>query len=278
MDPPPIPIEPRNDPFQHALSNTSRIVLNRLLHFSELPSTNDYLKGKGALGEREGLIILADSQTTGRGRFNREWLSPKGGLYFSVLLRPMTLSLTETPLITLTAGVAVANVLQTALGLTPQLKWPNDVLLDTKKVAGILVESTFIGDDIEYSVVGVGVNANTPLTVFPSELLQTITTLQEWLQRPVDLPRLFGYLIGQLEFWYLRLRDQGSNAIRAQYRQICTTLGSDITVDVGDQTLTGLAKDIGPDGSLILQTKRGRQVVSFGDVVSSTPASPTDKR
>jgi BirA family biotin operon repressor/biotin-[acetyl-CoA-carboxylase] ligase len=278
MDSPPIPIEPRNDPFQHALSNTSRIVLKRLLHFSELSSTNDYLKEKGTIGEREGLIILADSQTTGKGRLNREWFSPKGGLYFSVLLRPMTLNLTKTPLITLTAGVAVAHVLHTALGLTPHLKWPNDVLLDTKKVAGILVESTFIGDDIEYSVVGVGVNANTPLTEFPSELQQTTTTLQQWLQRPVNLPRLFGYLIGQLEFWYLRLRDQGSKAILAQYRRICATLGSHTTVDIGDQTLTGLAKDIGPDGSLILQTKAGRRVVSFGDVVSSTPASQIDKR
>jgi BirA family biotin operon repressor/biotin-[acetyl-CoA-carboxylase] ligase len=236
------------------------------------------LKEKGAVGEREGLIILADTQTTGRGRLDREWFSPKGGLYFSVLLRPVTLNLTETPLITLTAGVAVANVFKTALGLTPQLKWPNDVLLATKKVAGILVESTFIGNDIEYAVVGVGVNANTQLTEFPSELRQTTTTLRDRLKRTVDLPRLFGYLIGQLEFWYLRLRDQGFKAINSHFKRICATLGQRITVTLGDQTITGLAKDIGPDGSLILQTPAGRQVISFGDVISSTRTSPIDKR
>jgi len=273
MDQPPIPHEPRDDPFQHALANTSRIVLKRLLHFSQLPSTNSYLKGKAAVGEQEGLIILADTQTKGRGRLDRKWFSPAGGLYFSVLLRPMTLKLTESPLITLTSGVAVASVLQTALGLTPKLKWPNDVLLANKKVAGILVESAFIGQEIEYTVVGVGVNANTQLTEFPSDVKQTITTLQEMLHRTVDLPRLFGYLIGQLEFWYIRLRDQGFKAISKHYRRICATLGQHISVNLGDKTITGMAKDIGPDGSLILQTKTGREAISYGDVVSSIPAS-----
>ena len=278
MDPLPIPLEPRDDPFQHALANTSRIVLKRLLHFTKLPSTNSYLKEKGSIGEQEGLIVLADTQTTGRGRLNRKWFSPAGGLYFSVLLRPMKLNLKETPLITLTAGVAVASVLQSALGLTPQLKWPNDVLLMNKKVAGILVESAFIGQDIEYAVVGVGVNANTQLAEFPPEVQQTITTLQEMLHRMVDLPRLFGYLIGQLEFWYIRLRDQGFKAISRHYRRICTTLGQRITVDLGDKRVTGVAEDIAPDGSLILQTATGREAINFGDVVSSITTSITDKR
>jgi BirA family biotin operon repressor/biotin-[acetyl-CoA-carboxylase] ligase len=276
MDPLPIPLEPRDDPFQHALANTSRIVFKRLLHFSQLPSTNSYLKEKGTVGEQEGLIVLADTQTMGRGRLDRKWFSPAGGLYFSVLLRPMTLHLKETPIITLTVGVAVASVLQSALGLTPQLKWPNDVLLANKKVAGILVESAFIGQDIDYAVIGVGVNANTQVTEFPSEVQKTTTTLQEMLHRMIDLPRLFGYLIGQLEFWYIRLRDQGFKAISKHYRRICTTLGQCITVDLGDKRLTGVAKDIGPDGSLILQTATGREAINFGDIVSSTPASPTD--
>ncbi|MFX1300003.1 MAG: biotin--[acetyl-CoA-carboxylase] ligase [Promethearchaeota archaeon] len=270
MSKPPIPFEPRNDSFHHALANTSKLVIKRLLHFPELSSTNAYLKEKGAIGEREGLVVLADKQTSGRGRFERSWHSPPGGLYFSILLRPMTISAAEAPLITLTAGVAVAKVLKTALGVQAKLKWPNDVLVENRKVCGILSESTLIGEGIEYVVLGVGINANTPLKEMPSDLQISATTLQHILNRPVDLPRLFGYLLGQLEFWYLRLRDQGFAAISREYRRLCTQLRQSITVTIGNERHTGIAKDIGPDGSLILQTDSGQIQIRSADLLSLT--------
>ena len=270
MSTPPIPFEPRNDPFQHALANTAKLVIKRLLHFPELLSTNAYLKEKGAAGEREGLVVLADTQTAGIGRLERSWHSPLGGLYFSILLRPMNISASEAPLITLTAGVAVAKVLQTALGIQAKLKWPNDVLVENRKVCGILAESTLIGEDIEYVVLGVGVNANTPLDEMPSDLRTSATTLQNILNRPVDLPRLFGYLLGQLEFWYIRLRDQGFASINREYRRLCTQLGQSVTVTVGNEHLTGVAKEIGPDGSLVLHTDSGRRHIRSVDLISST--------
>ncbi|MDO8124141.1 MAG: biotin--[acetyl-CoA-carboxylase] ligase [Candidatus Hermodarchaeota archaeon] len=269
MTKPPIPFEPRNDPFQHALANTSKLVAKRLLHFPELPSTNTYLKEKGTVGEREGLVVLADTQIAGKGRFERSWHSPPGGLYFSILLRPMTISAAEAPLITLTAGVAVAKVLQTALGVQAKLKWPNDVLIENRKVCGILAESTLIGADIEYVVLGIGVNANTPLNEMPSDLQTSATTLQHILNRPVDLPRLFGYLLGQLEFWYIRLRDQGFASINREYRRLCTQLGKSVTVTIGKEKLTGVAKDIGADGSLVLHTDSGRKHIRSADILSS---------
>ncbi len=269
MAQPPIPLEPRNDPYQQALRNTSQIILKRLLHFESLPSTNAYLKDRGALGEREGLIILADTQTAGIGRLTRPWHSPVGGLYFSILLRPMTIKASDAPLITLTAGLAVAMVLQSALGLKPSLKWPNDVLIANKKVAGILTEATLIGDDIEYIVAGIGINANMALIDFPQPLQTTATTLQECLQHRIELPRLFSYLIGQLEFWYIRLRDQGFKAISPHYRPLCTTLGKHVVIELGDGQLKGLAKDIEPDGSLVLETGSGRQLIRTGDVISA---------
>jgi BirA family biotin operon repressor/biotin-[acetyl-CoA-carboxylase] ligase len=265
----PIPFEPRNDPFQHALNNTSKLVLKRLLHFSSLPSTNRYLKGLAAVGETEGLIVLADEQTKGVGRFDRSWYSPQGGLYFSLLLRPMTITANQTQLITLTTGLALAKVFQNALGLEAVLKWPNDLLISTRKVAGILVESTFIGNDIEYTVIGIGINANNRVEDFPAPLQSRITTLQEHLNRKVDLPRIFGYVLGQFEFWYLKLRDKGFKAIESHYRQLCTTLGKQVTIDFGDTQLTGLAKDLQPDGSLVIQTPEGPLIIRSGDVVSS---------
>ncbi len=270
MTKPPIPFEPRNDPFYHALANTSKLVVKRLLHFPELPSTNTYLKEKGALGEREGLVVLADTQTAGSGRFERSWHSPPGGLYFSILLRPMTILATEAPLITLMAGVAVAKVLQTALGVQSKLKWPNDVLAENRKVCGILAESTLLGEDIEYVVLGIGVNANTPLKEMPPDLQNSATTLQHILNRPIDLPRLFGYLLGQLEFWYIRLCDQGFAAINREYRRLCTQLGQKLTVTIGKEQFTGVAKDIGVDGSLVLHTISGRKHIRSADILSST--------
>ncbi|MFX0079024.1 MAG: biotin--[acetyl-CoA-carboxylase] ligase [Candidatus Hermodarchaeota archaeon] len=270
MSKPPIPFEPRNDPFQHALANTSKLVIKRLLHFPELLSTNAYLKEKGAIGEREGLVVLADTQTSGSGRFERSWHSPPGGLYFSILLRPTTISAVEAPLITLTAGVAVAKVLQTALGVQAKLRWPNDVLVENRKVCGILAESTLIGEDIEYVVLGVGVNANTPLDEMPSDLQTSAITLQHILNRPVDLPRLFGYLLGQLEFWYIRLRDQGFASINREYRRFCTQLGQSVIVTIGREQLTGIVKDIGADGSLVLHTDSGRKHIRSADILSST--------
>ena len=270
MAEPPIPIEPRNDPFQHAFGNTSKLVFKRVLHFPSLPSTNAYLKPLAVAGEPEGLVVLADEQTAGKGRLGRVWHSPPGGLYFSLLVRPMTIAAKNTPLITLTTGLAVAKVFQTAFGLEPVLKWPNDVMLENQKVTGILVESAFIGGEIEYAIIGIGINANSKHTDFPKPLQLTLTTLQNKLNREVDMPRLFGYLIGQLEFWYLKLLDKGFKAIEPHYRRLSSMLGKQVTIALGDQKVSGLAKGLEPDGSLVVQTAEGREIIRSGDVVSST--------
>ena len=125
-------------------------------------------------------------------------------------------------------------------------------------------------NDIEYVIVGIGINANMTLNEFPKPLQVTATTLQECLQRPIDMPRLFSYLIGQLEFWYIRLCDQGFKAISPHYRRICMTLGKQVAIELEDVQVKGLAKDIGPDGSLVLEMASGRQLIRSGDVISAT--------
>ncbi len=277
MAKPPIPLEPRKDSFQHAFKNMANLVFKRLLHFPSLPSTNTYLKGLAKRGEPEGLIVLADTQTKGIGRLERSWYSPPGGLYFSLLVRPMTITANNTPLITLTTGIAIAKVLQSALGLHPSLKWPNDVLLDRRKVAGILVESAFIDNAIEYSVIGIGINVNTTRMDFPESIQNTLTTLQDKLKRVVNLPRLFGYFVGQLEFWYLKLLDKGFKAIEPHYRGLCMTLGKRVIIDLGDVKLTGQAKGLEPDGSLIIQTPEGMKIIRSGDMISSKPNNTVEQ-
>jgi len=249
----------------------ARVVLRRLLHFPTLPSTNAYAKARADAGEPEGLVVLADTQTAGVGRMGRSWHSPPGGLYLSILLRPTTLAPEEGPLLALTAGIAVAQVLRQAHGLQAALKWPNDVLIGGQKVAGILVEQSIMGGQIDYSILGVGLNANTRLDDLPPFLKRRATTLREALGHPVDLPRLFGYLTGQLELWYLRLRDKGYRAIIPHWKRLCFHLGKKVTVVLPEGAITGLAGDIAPDGALILRTPSGQLKIRAADILNLQP-------
>ncbi|MFX1561768.1 MAG: biotin--[acetyl-CoA-carboxylase] ligase [Promethearchaeota archaeon] len=266
MRKPPIPIEPQTDPFQHAFSNIARSILKRLLHFEVLPSTNTYLKTLGDMGEPEGLVVLADTQSVGLGRQDRSWHSPLGGLYFSILLRPKNLAATETPLITLSTGVAIAKVIHDAFGCKTSLKWPNDVEINGRKVAGILVEQSLMNEETEYIVVGVGINANTSLIEFPHNLQKMATTLREELDRVIELPRLFSYILGQFEFWYLRFLDKGFPAITPHWRKLCSHMEKPVIITIGKERITGTTKDIDYDGCLIIQTPTGRQKIRVGDV------------
>ena len=140
----------------------------------------------------------------------------------------------QLPCLSLVVAVAIVRSLAQVGIEDVTLKWPNDVLVNNRKVAGILVDSVFIGSDIEYAVIGIGINANTTLADLPESLHDTATTLRETLNRVVDVSRLFEYLVGQLEFWYLRLRDKGFKAIEPHYRGLCTTLDKRVTIDLGD--------------------------------------------
>ncbi len=265
---PSVPLEPRNDPFYHAFANTAQIVFKRFLHFETLTSTNEYIKNQGVAGEPEGLVVLADVQTAGIGRFTRYWHSPQGGLYFSLLLRPSTLKVDEVPLINLTTSVAIAKVLKDAYGISASLKWPNDVLVQDRKIAGILAEQQILGDTPLFVIIGIGINVNISISSFPPDLQPNVTSIQELLGKPVELPRLFSYFMGQIEYWYLKLRDQGFAAIAPHWRQLCLHLNKPIQIAIKEESITGISIDITNDGSLILLTDTGRKIIRTGDVTN----------
>ena len=230
-------------------------------------STNADLLERAARGAPEGSVLVAEAQTAGRGRMGRAWLSPPGAaLMFSVLLRPVAVPPARRGWITLLAGVAIASAVATTTGLDARLKWPNDVLVGERKLAGILAEQA-----AHAVVVGVGVNVSTRRDELPVE---TATSLDLEGAAGTGRQRLLGAALGELERWYLAWADgaspgdPGTSGLRAEYRRRSVTLGRPVRVEFpGGDAARGTALDVDTEGRLLLQTAGDQLAVSAGDVV-----------
>jgi len=247
--------------------NTRRLGKQPIYCFDVLESTNSEAKRLARQGAPEGTIVLAESQSQGRGRLKRLWASPPGkGLYFSVILRP-PIPLRWGPRITPVAGVALAAALQ-EIGITPRLKWPNDVMLGRRKVAGILTEASCGENAISFVVVGIGINVNTDLEDFPTSIRNLATSVRLSTGKAISRVRLLQTLLYQLEQWYERLC-QGSFATALEtWRHYEMTLGRRVEVSLPESSLVGVAEDIDSDGALLVRDKGGGlHRILVGDVV-----------
>jgi BirA family biotin operon repressor/biotin-[acetyl-CoA-carboxylase] ligase len=242
-------------------------LLGPVHHFDALASTNDLAKELAIRGAPEGTLVVAESQTRGRGRLGRQWDSPPGtGLYVSLLLRP-ELPPTEMPQITLTTAVAVARAVSRVTGLTPGIKWPNDLLLNGKKLGGILTEMETESDQIRYLVVGLGLNVNNP--AFPEELAAIATSLALATGRSYSRVRLLQAWLEEFEELYGRFLAQEFAGILDEWRRLAVTLGQRVTVRQGPRTICGLALEVAPDGALLLETDSGVVVrVTSGEIAA----------
>ena len=249
-----------------------RVIGRRLLFYETLPSTMDEAARLGAEGAEEGTVIVAEEQTAGRGRFRRDWVSPKGNLLFSILLRP---SLYSMRYLSILAGVAAARAVASATGLTPTIKWPNDVRVGGKKVGGILVESSLEGNRVNYAVVGIGINVEfDPATM--SEIADTATGLNKELGGPVSREQLLRHALQEADSLYHDLQ-QGSPPLD-EWRGLLDTLGRQVTVQVSrpgaeagtvdrGRVYSGMAEDVDAAGNLLLRTQTGSRVaLSAGEV------------
>ena len=254
-------------PEEIALGLQTRRLLGPVHHFDELASTNDLAKELAAQGAPEGTLVVAESQTRGRGRLGRQWDSPPGtGLYVSLLLRP-ELPPTEMPQITLTTAVAVARAVRRVTGLTPGIKWPNDLLLDGKKLGGILTEMETESDQIRHLVVGLGLNVNNP--AFPAELAAIATSLALATGRSYSRVRLLQAWLEEFEELYGRFLAQEFAGILDEWRRLAVTLGQRVTVRQGPRTICGRALEVAPDGALLLETDSGVVVrVTSGEIAA----------
>ncbi len=237
---------------------------HRITAYEMTDSTMDIVHRLAAAGEPEGTVVVAEGQSKGRGRLGRQWVSPKGkGIYASILLRP-SLQLSQTPMITLMAAVAVARAIQASTGLKPQIKWPNDLLLDGKKVAGILTELNAELNRVHYVVVGIGMNVNTPKAGLPPHG----TSLMEELGGRVDRVPLARTLLVEMDRSYGEFLDEGFQRILDQWRHFADFLGKRIRVAVEGRAVEGQAVDVDSSGALLVRTDTGLvESVAAGEVL-----------
>lgn len=234
---------------------------------SKVGSTNDWAKELAKFGAAEGTIAIAETQTAGRGRLKREWVSPRGGLWFSIILRPK-LKADEAVRIVFVAGLAVAEVLRELYKLKVETKWPNDVLVNDRKVCGILSEMGTTDAKVDFVIIGIGLNANINIEkAFSKELKATASSLETELVRRVQLEPLFRALLEKFERVYDLFLNEGFASILEEWKKYAGFFGCQVEVSSETEKWTGVALDVADDGSLIMKLKDGTiKHVLIGDV------------
>jgi len=235
--------------------------------FEETTSTNDVIEKLARDGVKEGVVVFAESQTKGRGRLGRKWMSPaRKGLWFSVLLRP-DLRPQETTQLTVASATALVRAIRSHAGLKPEIKWPNDILIRGKKVAGILTELSAEVDRIKHVILGIGVDVNLSATEFPPELRRNATSLKIETGKPVSRPELAVAILRELDHDYARISARHFAAVAGEWEEHCTTIGHEVAIRTGDRQIRGRAESLGEDGALLLRTDHGHlERVIGGDV------------
>lgn len=235
--------------------------------FNETTSTNDVVEKLARDNVSEGIVVFAESQTRGRGRLGRQWMSPAGkGLWFSVLLRPK-LQVSAATQLTVTTAVAVVRAIERETGLHPEIKWPNDIVFGAQKCAGILLELGAELDHIRHVVLGIGVDVNLTAAEFPEDLQPVATSLREQLGRPLDRAALAVALLRELESAYARLRVGDFLEIGDEWMRRCSTLGKRVSIRMADRVVRGYAEALDEEGALRVRTEHGRlERIIGGDV------------
>ena len=239
----------------------TRVVGKRILFFQEISSTMDEAARQAQAGADEGLVVVAEVQAAGRGRQGRNWVSSPGNLYFSVLFRP---AMPVLPMIGILAGVAIVRSVRACTGLDPRIKWPNDIILQGKKVAGVLVETAVQGDQVDHAILGIGINVDLDLD-FLGDIRDFTTNLNLALGSPISREDLLRQLLHDLDALYHQAT-QGVPVL-PEWRPLLDTLGQRVQTYGRADTLTGVAEDIDDLGNLILRLDDGPLVtLTAGDV------------
>ena len=245
----------------------THVVGRRILYYPELKSTMDEAARFADEGTEEGTVVIAERQSAGRGRQGRSWVSQPGNLLFSVLFRP---DMTQLPFISIIGGVAAARAVRKTTGLTASIKWPNDLILDGRKAAGILAESAIVGIGVN---VALDVSESEEIASFHPELVEGATSVNAAAGREVDRESLLRQLLLDLDDLYISLR-RGASPL-PEWRNLLETTGRRVEATFGEDSYVGLAEGVDDIGNLLLRLDDGKVVsLTAGDVtLSSTTGS-----
>jgi len=238
----------------------------RVFHFFKTDSTNRVAMELGYAGEPEGTVVMAEEQSAGRGRSGRTWHSERGtGLYFTVLLRPR-LSPAQAPLLTMLAGISAHAAITAQTGLVPELKWPNDLMLNGKKLGGILTEMHAEPNAVRFVIVGIGINVNQER--FPTVLTGVATSIRKETGRMSYRLEFLVRLLTQFESDYNRFLQEGPGFVVERFESVSSfARGRRVRVDTGADTYAGTTAGLSPEGLLLVARDNGPVVtVIAGDV------------
>jgi BirA family biotin operon repressor/biotin-[acetyl-CoA-carboxylase] ligase len=215
----------------------------------------------------EGTVVLADSQERGRGRLGRTWISPPGtNIYMSVIIKP-ALGTENVTLITIMAAVSCAIALRRLTGLDITIKWPNDLVLNNKKLGGILTELKIYEKKIIFAIIGIGINVNVDVDVFPEEVRQIATSLRKETGKVYSRTEIVAEILNEIDYWHNFLNENDKKTLISKWQRLASTLGREVMVIVNRETYRGLAESIDNQGMLMLRLPSGElKRISTGDL------------
>jgi len=225
--------------------------VHRIVRQGEVASTNEEAKARGKAGAAEGLVIVAESQSAGKGRLGRTWSSPPGGLYLSLLLRPQ-LTTKELLRMTVYSCVPVAQAIEEVTDLQVQVKWPNDLELNGRKLGGILVEGVSKLNRLDFVVLGIGINVNAEPT---TDKVERAVSLRAVLCREVDQEKLLASILQHLDRFYSRLKKGEVDEVG--YKRRSSVLGRKVEANLGGKVVRGKALRVLKDGGLVVRSDEG---------------------
>ncbi|MDD5561554.1 MAG: biotin--[acetyl-CoA-carboxylase] ligase [Candidatus Omnitrophica bacterium] len=242
----------------------TKFIAKKIQYFDYLASTMDMAMQLGIQSAPNGTLVLAESQTKGRGRMGRGWFSPKHkGIYLSLILRPK-ISPSASSVLTLLSAVSICETIKKLVGLDAQIKWPNDVFIGNRKIAGILTEMNAEVDKVNFVVIGIGLNVNND----KRSLVAHATSLKEQTGEAVSRVALLQELLRRIESNYTLLEDKGAQPIIDKWRNLSLTLGRRVKVYCQHKYIEGQAVDIDADGSLLIRKDSGLMHKVFsGDIL-----------
>lgn len=245
----------------------TRVIGREIQVFQETSSTNDVAARLAREGVAEGAVVFAEAQSKGRGRLGRVWLSPAGkGLWFTVVLRP-TMAPSHATQLTVAAATALARAVTQQTGIVPEIKWPNDILIRGRKVAGILTEMDAELEHVKQLLLGIGMDVNLEAADFPAALRKIATSLRIETGQKINRAELAVTILRELDHDYELVKNGEFARLAEQWEERCSTVGREVSIRVGDRVIRGRAESLDDDGALLVRTPHGHlQRIIGGDV------------